>query len=111
MARARVSRGRTRTMKIRQGVRGATIGLVALPALRPVPGRLDEANPRPEDWTVTETMVPMRDGVRLHTKIVAPRGHKQALPFLMLRTPYGIADVKDRPGLSLKTLADEGYIF
>jgi putative CocE/NonD family hydrolase len=98
-------------MKILQGVRGATIGLVALLALRPAAARLDEANPRPEDWTVTEAMVPMRDGVRLHTKIVAPKDHKQRLPFLMLRTPYGIGDVQERPGLSLKTLADDGYIF
>ena len=80
-------------------------------ALRPAAARLDEANPRPEDWTVTEAMVPMRDGVRLHTKIVAPRDRKQPLPFLMLRTPYGIGNVKDGPGLSMKTLADEGYIF
>ena len=29
----------------------------------------------------------------------------------MLRTPYGIGDVQERPGLSLKTLADDGYIF
>ena len=60
-------------MKIRQGVRGATIGLVALLALRPAAARLDEANQRAEDWTVTEAMIPMRDGVRLHTRIVAPR--------------------------------------
>jgi putative CocE/NonD family hydrolase len=91
--------------------RGASLGLLALVALRPAAARLDEANPRPEDWTVTEAMVPMRDGVRLHTKIVVPRDRKQALPFLMLRTPYGIGNVKDGPGLPLKTLADEGYIF
>ncbi len=98
-------------MNSRHGVRGASIGVLALVALGPVPARLDEANPRPEDWTVTEAMVPMRDGVRLHTKILAPRDHREPLPFLMLRTPYGIVEVKDRPGLSLKTLADEGYIF
>ena len=70
-------------MKIRQGVRGATIGLVALLALRPAAARLDEANQRAEDWTVTEAMIPMRDGVRLHTKIFAPKEHKRPLPFLM----------------------------
>ena len=98
-------------MTIRQGVRAAAIVLAALLALRPAAARLDEANPRPEDWTVTEAMVPMRDGVRLHTKIVAPRDRQQPLPFLMLRTPYGIGNVKDGPGQSMKTLADEGYIF
>jgi uncharacterized protein len=94
-----------------QRVRCAAVGLVVLLALPPVAARLDEANPRPEAWTVTEEMIPMRDGVRLHTKILAPHDPKGPVPFLMMRTPYGIADVKERPGTAWKTLADEGYIF
>jgi uncharacterized protein len=89
----------------------AAIGLVALLALAPASALLDEANPRPEAWTVTEEMIPMRDGVRLHTKILTPRDPRGPLPFLMLRTPYGIADVKERPSTAWKTLADDGYIF
>jgi putative CocE/NonD family hydrolase len=89
----------------------SAIGLVLLLALPPVAARLDEANPRSEAWTVTEEMIPMRDGVRLHTRILAPREPEKPLPFLMLRTPYGIDDVKERPGTAWKTLADDGYIF
>ena len=87
------------------------IVLTTVAAVLPARARLDEAAPRPEGWTVTEEMVPMRDGVKLHTKILAPRDRKGPLPFLMLRTPYGIGDVKERPDTAWKTLADDGYIF
>jgi putative CocE/NonD family hydrolase len=94
-----------------RGVSRSAIVLLALLALSPVVAQLDEAIPQGEAWTVTEEMIPMRDGVRLHTKILAPRNPSSPLPFLMLRTPYGIADVKDRPPTAWKTLADAGYIF
>src|SRR3954453_10314223 len=34
-----------------------------------------------------EVMIPMRDGVRLHTVILVPKGAKNA-PILLTRTPY-----------------------
>jgi len=40
-------------------------------------------------YTRTEAMIPMRDGVKLHTVIVAPRGTTGSLGILMDRTPYG----------------------
>jgi uncharacterized protein len=98
-------------MDRRPGFCRSTIGLVLLLALPPVAARLDEADPQPEAWTVTEEMIPMRDGVRLHTRILAPRDRKEPLPFLLMRTPYGIGDVKERPSTAWKTLADDGYIF
>ncbi len=36
-----------------------------------------------------EFMVPMRDGVKLHTSVYAPRSIAGKLPFLLFRTPYG----------------------
>ncbi|HEV7501780.1 MAG TPA: CocE/NonD family hydrolase, partial [Vicinamibacteria bacterium] len=39
------------------------------------------------DYARREVMVPMRDGVRLHTVILVPRGAKGA-PILLTRTPY-----------------------
>ncbi|HUN71233.1 MAG TPA: CocE/NonD family hydrolase [Steroidobacteraceae bacterium] len=39
------------------------------------------------DYTRTEVMIPMRDGVKLHTVIMAPKGAKR-LPMLLERTPY-----------------------
>jgi uncharacterized protein len=39
------------------------------------------------DYTRREVMIPMRDGVKLHTVILVPRGAKGA-PILLTRTPY-----------------------
>ena len=39
------------------------------------------------DYEKREVMIPMRDGVRLHTVIVVPRGAKNA-PIILTRTPY-----------------------
>ncbi len=39
------------------------------------------------DYTVREVMIPMRDGVKLHTLIVIPKMAK-GLPILLERTPY-----------------------
>ena len=39
------------------------------------------------DYARREAMIPMRDGVRLHTVILVPNGAKHA-PILLTRTPY-----------------------
>ncbi|HET9408205.1 MAG TPA: CocE/NonD family hydrolase [Candidatus Sulfotelmatobacter sp.] len=39
------------------------------------------------DYVRRDVMIPMRDGVRLHTAIVVPKGAKNA-PMLLTRTPY-----------------------
>jgi uncharacterized protein len=36
-------------------------------------------------------MIPMRDGVKLFTRIFRPKDQQQDLPFIVLRTPYCIA--------------------
>jgi predicted acyl esterase len=40
------------------------------------------------DYVKREIMIPMRDGVKLHTLILIPRGAARA-PMLLTRTPYG----------------------
>ncbi len=49
-------------------------------------------------WNKTEAMIPMRDGVKLHTLIFAPERTAAKLPFLIERSPYGFdngrADVR-----------------
>ena len=37
----------------------------------------------------SEVMIPMRDGIKLHTVVFSPVGGKTALPVLLQRTPYG----------------------
>ena len=43
-----------------------------------------------QTFNKTDVMIPMRDGVRLHTEIYAPKDAKEALPLLIERTPYGL---------------------
>ena len=38
-----------------------------------------------------EAMIPMRDGVKLHTEIYTPREGGPPLPVLLQRTPYGVS--------------------
>ena len=62
-------------------------------------------------YVKTNHMVAMRDGVRLNTDVYVPRDQPGPLPFIMLRTPYGIDNAAGRLSTSLKELADDGYIF
>jgi predicted acyl esterase len=39
------------------------------------------------DYVKRDVMIPMRDGVKLHTVIVLPKGASRA-PILLTRTPY-----------------------
>lgn len=58
-----------------------------------------------------EAMVPMRDGVKLHTVIFAPKDQSGPLPIILERTPYGVANAGATLGTSRKELAADGYIF
>jgi putative CocE/NonD family hydrolase len=44
------------------------------------------------DYTRREVMVPMRDGTKLHTVILIPKGPKNA-PILLTRTPYNATEL------------------
>jgi len=67
------------------------------------------------DYTRSEAMIPMRDGVKLHVVILRPVGSEtsgEALPFLMQRTPYGTAGASwASVNGSKPELAASGYIF
>ncbi len=59
-----------------------------------------------------EEMISMRDGVRLHTLIFAPRNQTEALPIIFSRTPYGIGQSdSDSINGRYKELVKDGYIF
>ncbi|HEU5236456.1 MAG TPA: CocE/NonD family hydrolase, partial [Pyrinomonadaceae bacterium] len=78
-----------------------------------VPLAAQTAQPQdpPAGFEKIEQMVPARDGVKLHTIIYAPKSHREALPILFNRTPYGIDNIyRAFPG-SLQELIDEGFIF
>ena len=44
------------------------------------------------DYVKRDVMIPMRDGVRLHTVVLVPKGAKGA-PILLTRTPYNANDL------------------
>lgn len=61
-----------------------------------------------------EVMIPMRDGVRLHTVIIVPRNLQGPAPIILTRTPYG-ADRATTQGHSPRAamvlpLADESLL-
>jgi putative CocE/NonD family hydrolase len=69
-----------------------------------------------ENYTKKEMMVPMRDGVKLHTTIYAPNSDSEKHPILMTRTPYSCAPYGvDKYSIRLytsywKEYLKEGYI-
>ena len=68
---------------------------------------------KPDDkYNRQEVMVPVRDGIKLHTVIFTPKSTTEKLPFLILRTPYGVNDYPSPERIGyVKDMADEGYIF
>lgn len=59
-----------------------------------------------------EVMIPMRDGVKLHAILLRPTDTDKPLPFLMQRTPYGVAEsTSDSINRRYSELARSGYIF
>ena len=83
---------------------------VALLGLSPA-GALVQENKPADRFLVSDVMVPMRDGVRLHTKIFSPRDQTGPLPFIMKRTPYGVNGAASSFVTYMEALAEEGYIF
>jgi putative CocE/NonD family hydrolase len=63
-------------------------------------------------FTFQEVMVPVRDGVKLQTVILAPVNAKGPLPILFRRTPYGVPDhAPSEVAPNIKELYADGYIF
>jgi putative CocE/NonD family hydrolase len=86
--------------------------LAALAFCAPVLGQAQQIEPIAKRFAKTEAMISMRDGVKLYTTIYGPKTIKGPLPFIFLRTPYGIESRGPQSLESyLKDLADEGYIF
>ena len=73
----------------------ATFGVLAVALLMLCAAGAQEEPASRQDLTKIferkEAMIPMRDGVKLHTEIYTPREGSEALPILMLRTPYGVS--------------------
>src|SRR6266571_7691023 len=66
---------------------GSLVSAQQTPPLTPdIPPKF-EAPTSAYDYVKRDVMIPMRDGVKLHTVIVVPKGARNA-PMIMTRTPY-----------------------
>src|SRR5581483_2927130 len=68
---------------------------------------------KPQAFVRQEVMIPMRDGVHLQTVIFTPKQSDEPLPFLMMRTPYGVPDNEGAltGAGNFDELIADGYIF
>jgi putative CocE/NonD family hydrolase len=87
----------------------AALLALALPLFSASPAQIATAEQSP--FTYEALMVPMRDGARLQTIVLRPRGRSDKLPILLVRTPYGVPASAPRqaPGY-LRAMMDDGYI-
>src|SRR5689334_2260029 len=86
----------------RLGLAFVALTIVAAPATAQTLSRTD--------YTSRFVQVPMRDGVGLNTSICRPKRAAGDLPFLLTRTPYGIAG-DTAVTEHYRFLAAAGYIF
>lgn len=67
-----------------------------------------------ENYTKFEYRIPMRDGVRLMTRVYVPKDESQRWPIAMTRTPYALkpygTDNFQEPGGSFESLARDSFI-
>jgi putative CocE/NonD family hydrolase len=62
-------------------------------------------------YKTSESMIPMRDGVRLYSQVYVPTAASEKLPILLLRTPYGTGPLDSaRLAASIPELTADGYI-
>ncbi len=68
-----------------------------------------EARAPASDFSLKEVMIPMRDGVKLHTVIVIPRGASSA-PIVLTRTPYdAMGHVRRDQSTSMAACVPQGH--
>ncbi|WP_052697612.1 CocE/NonD family hydrolase [Luteibacter yeojuensis] len=61
-----------------------------------IPKTFDDVIPGGQDFTRKEVMIPMRDGTKLFTVIIIPKGAKDA-PMILTRTPYNAGERAGNP--------------
>jgi uncharacterized protein len=90
---------------------------IIFPAIRIILGSIQvlclQAQSTPANsYSRQEVMIPMRDGVHLHTVIFTPLNSNEDLPFLLSRTPYGAnEEISPEKNQYIRDLAEDGYLF
>jgi putative CocE/NonD family hydrolase len=88
------------------------LGASGIALARPQAAAPPAASDVASQFTYTKVMVPVRDGAKLETVIIAPKNASGKLPILFQRTPYGVPQALP-PAIpaSWKPLVADGYIF
>src|SRR3989454_10095077 len=92
---------------------GSLISAQQTPPLTPdIPAKFDAPTSK-YDYVKRDVMIPMRDGVKLHTVIVVPKGARNA-PILLTRTPYNASERAQRNAsphmLATLPMGDEVFV-
>jgi putative CocE/NonD family hydrolase len=99
-------------MGLSRSHRAAHVAAAVALLLPVLPGAVSAQGPDQDPrFDVREVMIPMRDGVRLHTLIYTPRDRTEPLPILFRRTPYGVMGAAGSFRSSYRELVEEGFIF
>jgi uncharacterized protein len=96
---------------IKQLLLASLLLAVSVPALAQRATTTQRVDTTARTFERIEAMVPMRDGVRLHTVVYVPTARTGALPIIFVRTPYGIEGAPRALTSSYAELAAEGYAF
>ncbi|HEU4662802.1 MAG TPA: CocE/NonD family hydrolase [Dokdonella sp.] len=95
------------------GFATAASAIAVTPPLAPDIPKTFVAPSADADYVMREEMIPMRDGVRLHTVIVIPKGARHA-PIVLTRTPYDASKRAERSVsprmLATLPLGDEVFV-
>jgi uncharacterized protein len=98
----------------RIGIGAVLIALFAFASSGTIAQQPDRRDELAKLFDKREVMIPVRDGVKLHTEIYTPKDAKGLLPILLERTPYGISapdkGMSDHLFRYSEMFAD-GYIF
>jgi uncharacterized protein len=103
-------------IRVRRLVLALTIVLSAVLFQGPAQGQSGDTNAAwlAENYTKYEYRIPMRDTVRLFTRVYVPKDDSQRWPILITRTPYALKPYGDdnynAPGGSFATLAKDRFI-
>lgn len=103
-------------MRLHAAVRATLLLAVSGSLLAPSPAlaQATAAGEAAPAFEKREVMVPMRDGIRLHTTVYTPVGATGELPFIMQRTPYSCRPYGPGTvgiGFASDALREDGYIF
>ena len=100
-----------RTKLLHTAAAALLMTLGAVPALAAPPSEMPQdfkPNVSSFDYVRREAMIPMRDGVKLHTVILLPRGISHA-PILLTRTPYDADELTSYNHSAHLAMSLDGY--